>query len=122
MPRLAIVAGFLVLLAHGATAADDVDRRIAFNNHCRNCHSIKKDDNRLGPSLYGIFGAQAGQVKFYKGYSLGLTGFTWDEATLEKFIADPTSVSSSTNMIYPPVADVAERKKIIEFLTSLHAP
>jgi cytochrome c len=104
-----------------AVAADD-EGKSAFNTHCRNCHSFRKGDNRLGPSLYGIVGAKAGQVKGYNAYSGNLTGFIWDEARLDKFIANPASVSLNTNMNFPPVADTAQRKKIIEFLKSTSAP
>jgi cytochrome c len=115
----------LLLLAwthSGAAVADDDENKIAYNNHCRTCHSFRKDDNRLGPSMYGIFGAQAGQVKGYRGYSGGLVNFTWDEATLDRFIANPASISTGTNMVSPPVADAAERGKIIRFLKSNGAP
>jgi len=104
----------------GNTAAFDEDAaRVAFNNHCRTCHSVKKDDHRLGPSMYGIYGASGGQAKGYRGYSGSLTGVTWDERTLDRFIADPASVATSTNMIFPPVADPDERQRIIDFLKSL---
>ncbi len=69
--------------------------------------------------MHGIFGAEAGQVKGFNGYSGGLTGLVWDEVTLNRFIADPASVSSNTNMIFPPVQDAEERKKIIRFIRSL---
>jgi cytochrome c len=69
--------------------------------------------------MHGIFGAEAGQVKGFNGYSGGLNGLVWDEVTLNRFIADPASVSSNTNMIFPPVQDAEERKKIIRFLKSL---
>ncbi len=49
----------------------------------------------------------------------GLSGVVWDEVTLDRFIADPASISPNTNMIYPPVKDPLERKKIINFLASL---
>jgi len=99
-------------------AAGDDKNKIAFNTHCRMCHSTKPHDNRLGPTMYGIFGAEAGQVEGYGGYSGGLKGLVWDQVTLDRFIADPQSVSPNTNMIYPPVRDAEERKKIIEFLKS----
>jgi cytochrome c len=103
----------------GIAAAADDDNKIAFNNHCRTCHSFKKDDNRLGPTMYGIYGAMAGQVKSYRGYSGSLSGIVWDETTLDKFMASPASVSTGTNMIFPPVANATERRKIIEFLKSI---
>jgi len=120
MSRLALLAVLAAgLLQPGTAAADETEDRIAFNTHCRNCHSATKDDHRLGPSMYGIVGAEAGQITAYRAYSGGLKGFIWDEATLDRFIANPTSVSSTTSMIYPPVGDPAERQKIIRFLKSL---
>ncbi|MES1179787.1 MAG: cytochrome C, partial [Hyphomicrobium sp.] len=63
--------------------ADDAGQ-VAFNTHCRNCHSVKPGDNRLGPSLHGVYGSPAGQVKGFGNYSGGLTpDMKWDEATLD---------------------------------------
>jgi cytochrome c len=122
MSRFTLPAACLVSLAlAGVAAAQEDEGQLAFNTQCRNCHTTKKDDNRVGPSLHGIVGAQAGQVKGYSKYSGALEGITWDEATLDKFIADPQSVAPGTNMSYPPVHDPAQRKKIIEFLQSQNA-
>jgi cytochrome c len=112
-----------VFLVAGLTpvAAQQDDGMISFNNHCRTCHSVRQGDNRLGPALFGIFGAQAGQVRGYGGYSGGLRGFAWDETTLDRFIADPTAISAGTNMVFPPVADAQERRRIIEFLKTVKA-
>jgi len=100
-----------------SATADDAGQ-IAFNTHCRNCHSVKQDDHRLGPSLHGIFGAKAGQAKGYANYSGGLTpDITWDEATLDKFIADPKALASNTTMTpYPGLPDASQRKLIIDYL------
>jgi cytochrome c len=112
-----LAAGWVPLAFCGVAAAAD-DGQIAFNNHCRNCHSFKAGDNRIGPSLHGIVGQPAGQVKGYGGYSGALEGITWDEATLDKFIADPASVAPGTSMTLTRVEDSAVRKQIIEFLKS----
>lgn len=120
MSRLASLMALLLTLAlPGAATAQHDDGEIAFNAHCRKCHSVRNGDNRLGPSVYGIFGAKAGQVEGFRGYSGSLTDITWDEPTLDKFIANPASISPNTNMIYPPVTDPSERKRIIEFIKSL---
>jgi cytochrome c len=122
MSRFATLVVLLAAFAGpGTAAAEDDARKLAFNRHCRNCHTFRKGDNRLGPSLYGIVNTKAGQVAGYRGYSGSLTGFTWDEATLDAFIANPASISPNTNMIFPPLADAAVRKKIIEFLKSTSA-
>ena len=123
MVRFTILLAIIIWLGRsGLAAAEDDDLMIAFNTHCRNCHSITKGDNRLGPSLYGVFGARAGRVEGYRSYSGSLTGITWDEATLDKFIANPAAVAASTTMIYPAVRDASERKKITAFLKSIGAP
>ncbi|MGE0023750.1 MAG: cytochrome c family protein [Hyphomicrobium sp.] len=100
-----------------SAAADDAGQ-VAFNTHCRNCHSVKQDDHRLGPSLHNIVGAKAGQAKGFANYSGGLTpDMTWDEATLDKFIADPKALASNTTMTpYPGLPDAGQRKLIIDYL------
>lgn len=120
MARISVLLALLALpmLQCARAEAVELDGEIAFNNHCRKCHSIKKDDHRLGPSLHGIVGKKAGQAQGAANYSGSLGDITWDEATLDKFIADPTSVALNTNMIYPPVKDPMERKAIIDFLKS----
>lgn len=94
-----------------------------FNNHCRTCHSVKEGDNRIGPSLHNIYGAKAG-ASSYGAYSQGLksSGLTWDEATLDKFIANPDQVIANNNMKpYKGVDDPAVRKQIVDYLRSQSA-
>lgn len=69
--------------------------------------------------MFAIFGAPAQQARGFRGYSGGLHGVVWDEQTLDRFMADPVSVSPATNMIFPPIADPAERQKIITYLKGL---
>lgn len=92
--------------------------QVAFNTHCRNCHSIKPGDNRLGPSLHGIYGAPAGQVKGFANCSGGLTpDIRWDDATLDRFLTDPTAMVSNTTMKpFAGVRDAEQRKLIVEYL------
>jgi cytochrome c len=93
--------------------------QVAFNNHCRTCHSVKEGDNRMGPSLSGIIGRKAASSSGYPNYSQALakSGVVWDEATLEKFIANPESVVRNNNMKpYAGLSDPAVRKQIVEYL------
>ncbi len=113
------LAGILSLLVASEAAAEESAGKISFNNHCRTCHSIRPGDNRLGPSLYSIYGAGAGQVRGFRGYSGGLRDFIWTDAILDRFIGDPSSVSPSTYMVYPPVTSPNERRLIIDYLKSL---
>lgn len=115
---LAMVGFIAVILAPAAVAQEAGDGEAAFNTNCRQCHSMKKDDNRLGPSLFGIFGKKGGEVKGFTNYSGAMNAFTWDEATLDKFIENPRALASSTTMIYPGLSDKGTRAKIIAFLKS----
>lgn len=100
-----------------AQSKDDAGQ-VAFNTHCRNCHSIKPGDNRLGPSLHGVYGGPAGQVKGFANYSGGLTpDIKWDDATLDKFLTNPTAMVSNTTMKpFGGVNDPEQRRLIIEYL------
>lgn len=105
----------------GAASSGAGGGKAAFNNHCRTCHSPKAGDNRLGPALGGIVGAKAGTRPGYANYSGSMksSGITWDEQTLDKFIANPDDVVPNNNMKpYKGVPDAAVRKSIIESLTA----
>jgi cytochrome c len=119
-PRCAVVTCVVLLAPAGALAEEDLE--ISFNDHCRECHSFLKDDNRLGPSLYGVVGRKAGAEPGY-GYTQSLkdSGVTWDEATLDKWIADPGAVIPGNGMSppYSGLTDPAIRQRIIAYLKTL---
>ena len=113
----------VTVMAAGAPAlAADSELEITFNDHCRECHAFDKDDNRLGPSLYGVVGRKAGTEPGYNfSESLKGSGITWDAATLDKWIADPQAVIPGNTMSppYNGISDDTIRKKIVAFLKTL---
>lgn len=119
--RHAIALAPLVIAASFGTAHAAENPQTAYNNHCRQCHSMKEGDSRLGPSLHAIVGKKAGTTDF-PGYSDSLkqSGITWDEATLDKWIANPNEVVSGNNMgtVFAGIEDEAQRKLIVEHLKS----
>jgi cytochrome c len=125
--QLAIAA-----LMCGPASAEDKqsndDLELAFNGHCRECHSFDKADNRLGPTLYGVVGRKAGTVPdFAYSDAVKTSGITWDEKTLDAWITKPNALIPNNNMgtIFPGVSDPAIRAKIIAFLkqdTQMGAP
>lgn len=95
------------------------DLELAFNGHCRECHSFLKNDNRLGPSLYGVVGRKAGSVpNFAYSDAVKRSGITWDEKTLDKWIKKPNALFPNNNMgaLFSGLPDAEERAKIIAFL------
>jgi cytochrome c len=123
MPRSSVaILALVALFGPSAARAADDELELAFNDHCRECHSFVKDDNRLGPSLYGVVGRKAGTEPGYAfSQSLKNSGVTWDAATLDKWIADPDAVIPGNTMSppYSGIADPKIRKKIIAFLKTL---
>jgi cytochrome c len=95
--------------------------QLVFNNACRTCHTTKEGDNRLGPHLYKIVGRKAGSLPNY-GYSSAMKSadFVWDEAKLDRFIANPDEIVPGNNMKpYGGLVSAGDRAKIIAFLLSL---
>jgi len=78
-----------------------------------------KNDNRLGPSLYGVVGRKAGSVpNFAYSDAVKRSGITWDEKTLDKWIKKPNALIPNNNMgaLFSGLPDAEERAKIIAFL------
>ncbi len=92
MTRRALPAIALCALA-SAAPAQDADKGKTQFNQCRACHTIDQGQNRVGPTLYGVFGRTAGTVeKFaYSGdmKAAGAKGLAWDEKTIDDYITDP---------------------------------
>jgi cytochrome c len=95
--------------------------KLAFNNACRTCHSLKEGDNRLGPNLYKVLGRKAGSLPNY-GYSSAMKNadLIWDRTKLDRFIENPDAVVPGNNMKpYGGLASGDVRAEVIVFLESL---
>ena len=118
-----------LILSTCPSASEDLSPRDAeaatgqrlFNNACRTCHSTKEGDNRLGPHLYKIVGRKAGSLPHY-GYSSAMKSadFVWDEATLNRFVANPDEIVPGNSMKpYGGLASADDRAKVVAYLQSL---
>jgi len=88
-------------------------------SRCAGCHSIQAGQNRIGPSLAGVFGRTSGSVPGYT-YSAALKNahLTWDEQTLDKFLQSPSGLVHGTKM-FATVPDADTRQRVIAYLKSL---
>jgi cytochrome c len=118
-----VLVPVLILMGGVAAAQADTngDNKMAFNNACRTCHSFKEGDNRLGPSLHGVVGRKAGSAEgFAFSPAMKSSGITWDEQTLDKFIANPDQVVSGNGMKpYTGITDAKQRSEIVAYLKTL---
>ena len=106
-----------VVDAAATRLAGDPIRGKALYQGCSACHSV--DDNDLGPKHRGVVGRRAGSVADYN-YSPALknSGLTWDEVTLDHWLANPSELVPGTKM-YFKIDDAQSRADIIAYLQDL---
>lgn len=84
---------------------------------CKACHSVEPGKNGIGPSLAGVFGDKAAAVPgFDFSQAMKDSGLTWNQANLDRFLADPRGVVPGTKMGFGGVKDAAKRQEIIAYL------
>jgi len=118
---VAVVAASSLLIVLPARAQNAENGQKAFKQQCGLCHDVAAGKNRVGPSLSGVVGRKAGGVDGFH-YSDGNknSGLTWDQATLDKYLADPRGTVPGTTMTYAGVKNEEQRKDIIAYLATLH--
>ncbi len=115
------------LSAQTATAGDSGRGQIYFQQACSICHAANLGPHntvilKQGPSLVGVVGRQAGSSPhFYYTKAMQGSGIIWDSATLNRFLASPTTVIPGTTMPMT-VPDDANRADVVAFLSTLKVP
>jgi cytochrome c len=106
-----------VLTAIAATPGDAHRGREAFEQTCTGCHAL--DRAKVGPRLRNIYGRPAGKDPQFS-YSDAIRGasVTWDETTLDRWLADTESVVSGNDMSFR-LNDASKRANIIAYLKQL---
>ncbi|MBX3500115.1 MAG: c-type cytochrome [Alphaproteobacteria bacterium] len=112
----AVIAGQLCIGPQ--LAANDASRgKELWEARCTGCHSLEA--NRIGPLHRGVFGRKAGTAPGFS-YSTALknAGHTWNEATLDKWLAAPGQFVRGSRMGFS-VGDANDRSDIIAYLKSV---
>lgn len=122
VPAAALLAAPLLLslqLTTATTALADGDpaKGKKIFNKCMVCHSIEAGVNKIGPSLHGVYGRKAGTLDGYN-YTDAMknSGFTWDEATLDKYLTNPRKVVPGTRMVFVGLPKEQDRLDVIAYL------
>jgi cytochrome c len=86
---------------------------------CAACHNAE-GANGLGPTAKGLYGRKAGTARGFT-YSAAMkkAGVTWDEHSLDAFIADPQKAVPGNVMPFPGLADGKQRAEIIDYLKTV---
>lgn len=112
--RLALAAALLAAVAAARAAPGSLPGEQVYAR-CVACHALAYD--RVGPRHCGLVGRRAGSVPGYA-YSPAMknSGLTWDEKTLDRFLAQPVKTVPGTTMTYDGIADPKERADLIAYL------
>jgi cytochrome c len=87
---------------------------------CASCHAIDSSGTaRIGPNLRGVVGRKAGSLAdFTYSPAMKSANFTWDTATLDRWLERPAMVVPGTAMAFAGIADAADRAALILYLES----
>lgn len=89
-------------------------------NMCKACHSVEKGKHGIGPSLAGVYGTKAGDIPGYEfSKPMKESGLKWNDATLDKYLADPRGTVPGTKMSFAGLKDETKRKEVIAYLKTL---
>jgi len=92
-----------------------------FARKCSVCHTLEPDGKRrAGPTLFGVFGRQAGSLAGYP-YSDALldSKIVWNEATISRLFEEgPDIVTPGTKMPIQRMKNPEDRRDLVMFLKS----
>lgn len=113
-----LLAAAGLLLPGSSRAGGDPAKGANIFKRCVICHTLKAGEpNRVGPNLHGLFERAAGTTPGFAGYSDGLKGaaFSWDDAKLDQWLANPQAFSKGARMAFRVTSD-QERADLIAYL------
>jgi glucose/arabinose dehydrogenase/cytochrome c2 len=102
-----------------APVADPEKGQQLFQQRCSLCHAVDASAVAQGPRLNGVVGrTSASLAEFPYTDVLRRMRVTWDEKSLDRFLANPMLVAPGTSM---PIGlpDAKERRDVIAYLTTL---
>jgi len=117
--RILLLAMLGLTLMPATAVAVDLDHGRSVFNKCRVCHQVGETaKNSVGPILNGVIGRPAASVESFGRYSQAMKDakLTWDEATLDQYLASPRAVVPGTAMSFAGLPSAEDRADLIAWL------
>ena len=111
----------LTVFAVAAFAQGDPKKGKKTFRKCKSCHALEVGRNKVGPTLYDVYGSVAGKVDGFK-YSKAMasSGIIWDEAALNGFLENPKKYLPGTKMSFSGLKKKSQRENVIAYFKSLN--
>lgn len=118
-----LAIGTILAVSTPALAEGDVAKGEKVFRKCIACHTLEEGKNKVGPSLYGVFGRQAGSLEDYKYSSVMVdSGIVWDDENMDGYLKKPRAFLKGTKMAFAGIKKDDQRADLIAFLKEKSAP
>ncbi len=116
------VALALLCSTQPAHAAGNVERGgDVFDAQCAECHSVKANKNKKGPTLFAVIGRKAGTVPdVVYSDALKASNIVWTPDKVEAYVANPKGVVPGGKMKFDGKLSAQENADLLTFLATLH--
>jgi cytochrome c len=116
-PLAALMCLTMALAAPPVLAEGDPAAGKKVFNKCKACHSLEAGQNKIGPTLAGVFGRAAGSVDGFK-YSDAMksSDLSWSEESLMAYLANPKEFMPGNRMAFPGIKKEDEMENLLAFL------
>ena len=111
----------VLLMTLAAHAAGDPKRGAQVYRQCMACHSVAAGEQMTGPSLAHLWNRKAGSVEGFLRYSdpMKRADVVWNEATLDKWLANPEKFLPGTTMTFPGLKEGQARQDVVAYLKAV---
>jgi cytochrome c len=114
-----VLAAALATSSAAIAGGDAQAGKGVFATHCAACHAPSPGQNKIGPSLAGIIGSKSGSVPgFNFSPAMKNANVTWDDASLDKFLTNPTGFIHGGRM-FVSLPNSTDRDNVVAYLSTL---